>query len=128
MKMKMKIGKKYKFSYLRNIDEPTVDTETCYSIPKLFDYSENVKTYTGTLKQVRDISKEPLSSATLKYKGLKGKRSQNLMYFEMEDGDIKGMYDGSIIAVEEIVSKTKTPLLYSLGKVFRRKRRGALSA
>ena len=126
---KMKIGKKYKFGYLRNIDEPTVDTETCHNVPKLYDYSDNVKTYVGELIEGRDLSKNPLSAETLKYKGLKGKRSQNLCYFKLEDGDIKGMYDGSIIAVEEVkaVSK-KTPLLYSLGKVFRRKPRRALSA
>ena len=53
---KMKVGKKYKFGYLQNIDAPTVDTETCYSVPKLYDYSENVKTYVGELIDVRDIS------------------------------------------------------------------------
>tara|TARA_R100000152_G_C6772075_1_gene198817 strand:- start:1039 stop:1461 length:423 start_codon:yes stop_codon:yes gene_type:complete len=123
--MKLEIGKTYKFGYLRNIDQPTVDTEKCFGVPNLYDYSENVKTYVGKLIEVRDISEKPLSSATLKYNGLKGKRSQNLCYFEMQDGEIKGMYDGSIVALEQVKAKTNvvSGLLYKLGKPFQRKRR-----
>ena len=48
--MKLEIGKTYKFGYLRNIDQPTVDTEKCFGVPNLYDYSENVKTYVGYSK------------------------------------------------------------------------------
>ena len=127
--MKMQKEKKYSFGYLKNIDQPSVDKETCYNFPALYDYGSNVENYVGVLKEVRDIAKKPLSNATLRYSNPKGKRSLNLCYFELEDGSIKGLYDGSMVAVEE-VSKVKpraiANLLYKIRKPFQRSRKGAM--
>jgi hypothetical protein len=43
----------------------------------------------------------------------------------MQNGEIKGMYDGSIVALEQVKAKTNvvSGLLYKLGKPFQRKRR-----
>ncbi len=104
------VGKKYDFGYIKNVVK---DSSTCYGRPTLVDYSKNAKTYGGTITSVRDISDEPLSSATIAYnKAIKGERSQLLYTVELDNGDVKAFYGGRIVqAVQRVV---KQPLLRKL--------------
>lgn len=104
------IGKVYDFGYIKNVVK---DSSTCYGLPTLVDYSKNAKTYGGKVTSVRDISDEPLSSATIAYnKAIKGERSQMLYTVELDNGDVKAFYGGRIVqAVQRVV---KQPLLRKL--------------
>lgn len=120
----LELGKKYRFTYLKNVDEPSIDTETCYSYPVLYDYKDNAVQYEGKLESVRDINDSPLANATISYSNIKGKRSQYLCYFKLDNGDIKAFYDGCMVSVEEVKPVTRVrSLMYRLGKPFQRKRR-----
>tara|TARA_B100000287_G_scaffold407527_1_gene433040 strand:- start:32 stop:385 length:354 start_codon:yes stop_codon:yes gene_type:complete len=104
------VGKAYDFGYIKNVVK---DDSTCYGRPTLVDYSKNAETYGGTITSVRDISDEPLSSATITYnKAIKGERSQKLYTVELDNGDVKAFYGGRIVqAVQRVV---KQPLLRKL--------------
>ena len=120
----LSVGENISFSYLKNIDEPKVDKETCFGIPTLVDYKGNAERYTGTVESVRDISEIPLSHRTIAYnKNIKGNRSRYLYKVSLKDGEVKGFYDGRMIGTEKITEAKKAGVISRVKSVLKRKRK-----
>ena len=90
----MKIGNRVSFTYLKGANSGSVGGVLTK------DYASNAESYNGEIVDVRDISKQPLSSETLRYGNIKGERSKQLVTVELEDGFTKAFYDGRMIAVD----------------------------
>ena len=86
----MKIGDKISFSYLKGADKEGLR-------PTLVDYATRAENYEGTVEEIRNIEKSPLSDYTVSYGKIKGERSTNLVTVELEDGDMKAFYDGRMV-------------------------------
>ena len=87
----MKIGNEVSFTYLKGASVGNVGGVLTK------DYSQNAESYNGTVVEIRDIEKEPLSWETVQYGSPKGERSQNLVTVELEDGFTKAFYDGRMV-------------------------------
>ena len=96
----LEIGDKVSFSYLKGADKEG-------GKPALVDYSSRAENYEGTVQDVRDITKSPLSNHTVSYGKIKGERSQNLVTVDTDQG-AKAFYDGRMVGVEKI-GETETP-------------------
>ena len=90
----MRIGNKVSFTYLKGAKDGNVGGVLTK------DYASKAESYNGEVVDVRDISKQPLSSETLRYGNIKGERSQKLVTVELEDGFHKAFYDGRMVGLE----------------------------
>ena len=91
--MNLSIGDKVSFNYLKGADKQG-------DSPMLVDYASKAQQYSGTVQEVRDITANPLSEATLSYGNSKGERSQNLVTVEVDEDGSKAFYDGRMIDVQ----------------------------
>jgi|TARA_R110000751_G_scaffold168265_1_gene274167 hypothetical protein len=91
--MNLSIGDKVSFNYLKGADKQG-------DSPMLVDYASKAQQYSGTVQEVRDITANPLSEATLSYGNIKGERSQNLVTVEVDEDGSKAFYDGRMIDVQ----------------------------
>ena len=105
----MKIGDKIKFDYLK---EQLKDNSAGWD-NVLVDYSATSESYTGTVVEVRDIIQHPVSKETIRRNNIKGSRSRSLVTLELEDGQIKGFYDGRMVGTQ-VLPKTKMGLFRKL--------------
>ena len=105
----MKIGDKIKFDYLK---EQLKDNSAGWD-NVLVDYSATSESYTGTVVEVRDIIQHPVSKETIRRNNIKGSRSRSLVTLELEDGEIKGVYDGRMVGTQ-VLPKTKMGLFRKL--------------
>ena len=118
----LSVGEKISFSYLKNIDEPEVDTKTCFGAPNLVDYKGNAERYTGTIESVRDIAEVPLSHRTIAYNNnIKGKRSRYLYKISLDGGEVKGFYDGRMIGMEKVTKAKKAGIVSRVKSILKRK-------
>jgi len=118
----LSVGEKISFSYLKNIDEPEVDTKTCFGVPNLVDYKGNAERYTGTVESVRDIAEVPLSHRTIAYNNnIKGKRSRYLYKISLDGGEVKGFYDGRMIGMEKVTKAKKAGIVSRVKSILKRK-------
>lgn len=120
----LSVGEKISFSYLKNIDEPKVDTKTCFGVPNLVDYKGNAERYTGTVESVRDIAEVPLSHRTIAYNNnIKGNRSRYLYKVSLDGGEVKGFYDGRMIGTEKVTKVKKAGVISRVKNILKRKRK-----
>ena len=87
------IGDKVSFSYLKGSDKEGY-------APKLVNYASRATNYAGTVEEVRDITKSPLSFETVAYGKIKGERSQNLVTVSIDGDGSKAFYDGRMVNVQ----------------------------
>ena len=92
--MVMKKGNNVSFTYLKGAKDGNVGGVLTK------DYASRAESYNGEVVDVRDISKQPLSSETLRYGNIKGERSKQLVTVELEDGFTKAFYDGRMVSVD----------------------------
>lgn len=115
----IKVGDKVEFTYLKHIDEPETRMENGVLLQ---DFSKKAERYQGTVSSIRDLTENPLASSTLRYSKPKAKRSKNLVYLELEDGDIQAFYDGSMI-VHDVQSKPNKRGVWNLmASAFKRRK------
>lgn len=94
----MKVGDKISFSYLKGADKEGWR-------PTLVDYAARAENYEGTVEEIRNIEKSPLSDYTVNYGKIKGERSANLVTVELQDGETKAFYDGRMVG-RRVISPT----------------------
>ena len=87
------IGDKVSFSYLKGAEQEG------YS-PKLVNYASKAANYQGTVEDVRDITKSPLSFETVAYGKIKGERSKNLVTVSIDGDGSKAFSDGRMVNVQ----------------------------
>jgi hypothetical protein len=80
----------------------------------LVDYASRAENYQGTVEEIRNIEKSPLSDYTVNYGQIKGERSANLVTVELRDGDTKAFYDGRMVGRRVINPTVKKPTLDSV--------------
>tara|TARA_Y100000296_G_scaffold73724_1_gene91556 strand:+ start:558 stop:872 length:315 start_codon:yes stop_codon:yes gene_type:complete len=85
------IGKNVSFTYLK-------DVERGYGTSgRTADYTKNAESYSGEIVEIRDLEKNPVSSATVNYGAIKGERSKQLVTVETPHGETKAFYDGRMV-------------------------------
>ena len=94
----MKIGDQISFSYLKGSNKEGWR-------PELVDYASRSESYEGTVEDIRNIEKLPLSDYTVNYGKIKGERSANLVTVELKDGETKAFYDGRMVG-RRVISPT----------------------
>jgi len=109
----MKIGDKIQFNYLK---EQVKDNSAGWN-NELVDYSATSESYTGTVVEVRDIIEHPVSQETIHRGNIKGSRSRSLVTLELDNGDIKGFYDGRMVGTQ-VLPKTKMGLFRKMASAF----------
>lgn len=109
----MKIGDKIQFDYLK---EQVKDNSAGWN-NELVDYSATSESYTGTVVEVRDIIEHPVSQETIQRNNIKGSRSRSLVTLELDNGDIKGFYDGRMVGTQ-VLPKTKMGLFRKMASAF----------
>jgi hypothetical protein len=87
------IGDKVSFSYLKGAEKEGY-------APKLVNYASLASNYEGTVEDVRDITKSPLSFETVAYGKIKGERSKNLVTVSIDGDGSKAFYDGRMVNVQ----------------------------
>ena len=87
------IGDRVSFSYLKGSDREGYG-------PQLVNYAGRAANYNGTVEEVRDITKRPLSFETVAYGKIKGERSKNLVTINIDDDGSKAFYDGRMVNVQ----------------------------
>jgi hypothetical protein len=87
------IGDHVSFSYLKGAEKEGY-------APKLVNYASRAANYAGTVEDVRDITKSPLSFETVAYGKIKGERSQNLVTVSIDGDGSKAFYDGRMVNVQ----------------------------
>ncbi len=88
------IGDKVSFSYLKGAEKSQG------VFPCLVDYASKATNYAGTVEDVRDITKSPLSFETVAYGKIKGERSKNLVTVSIDGDGPKAFYDGRMVNVQ----------------------------
>ena len=64
------------------------------------NYAGRAANYNGTVEDVRDITKSPLSFETVAYGKIKGERSKNLVTVSIDGDGSKAFYDGRMVNVQ----------------------------
>jgi len=91
------VGDTVSFSYLKGADRQGHK-------PALVDYSAKAQNYEGTVEEIRDITKSPLSSHTVNYGTIKGERSRNLVTISIDGDGSKAFYDGRMVNTQKVKS------------------------
>ena len=76
--MKIEIGDKVRFTYIKNVEKGLVNGVL------VSDYAKNSERYSGEVVEIRDIENHGLSNETLRYGNIKGDRSKLLITIEDE--------------------------------------------
>jgi len=87
------IGDRVSFNYLKGANIDGVG-------PLRVDYASRAEKYQGTVEDVRDITKSPLSPHTVSYGTIKGERSKNLVTVDIDGDGSKAFYDGRMIGLQ----------------------------
>jgi hypothetical protein len=85
------IGKNVSFTYLKDVERGFGRSG------RTADYTKNAESYSGEIVDVRDLEKNPVSSATVNYGVIKGERSNTLVTVEDGTGDVRSFYDGRMV-------------------------------
>ena len=91
------VGDTVSFSYLKGVDRQGHK-------PALVDYSAKAQNYEGTVEEIRDITKSPLSNHTVNYGTIKGERSRNLVTISIDGDGSKAFYDGRMVNTQKVKS------------------------
>ena len=91
------IGDTVSFSYLKGTNKQGHK-------PALVDYSAKAQNYKGTVEEIRDITKSPLSNHTVSYGTIKGERSRNLVTISIDGDGSKAFYDGRMVNTQKVKS------------------------